>query len=377
VYLTFPIKEGKMETLKNQNGSILVIVVVILMAMTILGSAMLRMTQIELMMVTNDYLHKRSFYAAESGVNYAIASLPDVGDFYAPDPAWTTTLEYELPTDHPHNPNFFEVDIWHKVGEDPATSMEAVIRWGDVNGDYKNEENFTVGYPVEYIHAYGHAGPEARRGHSEVEVQVIRESLVVDPKAALYVGGNLQNNGAAAVADGDYNAACVGSGIKDIITTDNAIAGKQATDWTGSCGTFCDMDNNGDHYPVQQYAERLIQQGEEFVPANNIILGDSTDDMGIYYYKGNIEVLNNIDGYGILVVDGDLTIGGNLSWHGLIIVTGNSTYNGGGSKEIYGAVITGGDVLGNGSPDYLYDCDVINKLENEYLRYKKRWWKQV
>lgn len=365
-----------MNPLRNEKGSILVIVVVILMAMTIMGSAMLRMTQMELQMTTNDYLHKRSFYAAESGLSYAVAKLPEVGDFTSPDPTWEITLEYDLPVKNPNNPSFFEVDVWHKVGIDPATNMDTVILWGDANGDYKNEENFTTGYPVEYIYSYGHAGPEARRGHVEIESQVIRESLVVDPKAALYVGGNLQNNGAAAVADGDYNAACVGSGIKDIITTDDAIAGKQATDWTGSCGTFCDMDNNGDHYPVYEYAQRLIQMGEEFTPTNNIILGDSTDDMGIYYYKGDIEVLNNIDGYGILVVDGNLTIGGNLSWHGLIIVTGNSTYNGGGSKEIYGAVITGGDVLGNGSPDYLYDCDVISKLENEYLRYRRRYWTQ-
>jgi hypothetical protein len=361
--------------LKNERGSVLLITVIILMAMTIMGTCMLKMTRMELQMVTNDYLHKRSFYAAESGINYAIAKLPEVGDYSAPDPTWEITLEYDMPSENPNNPNFFEVDIWHKVGENPSTSMEEVIRWGDANGDYKNEENFTTGYPVEYIYAYGHAGPEARRGHSEVEVQVVRESLVIDPKAALYVGGNLQNNGVSQVADGDYNPACAGT-AKDIITTSNAAAGQQATDWTGGCGTFCDMDNNGAEYPVQAYAERLIQLGEEFAPGNNIILGDAIDNMGIYYYRGDIEVMNNIEGYGILVVDGNMTVGGNISWHGLVIVTGNSTFNGGGSKEIYGAVITGGSVLGNGSPDYFYDCELINDLTNEYLRYKKRYWVQ-
>lgn len=370
--------KGRMETLTNERGSVLIIAVIILMCMTILGSAMLKMTQMELYMVNNDYIHKNAFYAAESGLSYAQADMHNIAasEYTNPDVNWEATVTVPFSNSGGNNMNpSSEAIVWHKVGEDPATSMDAVILWGDADGDYQYEENFTTGYPIEYILAHGEAGNGKRRGQAEIESMVRRESLVIDPAAALYVGGSLQNNGASQTADGEYNM-CTGGGVKDIITTPNATAGQQATDWTGGCGTVCDHDNNGVEYPVAKVAKQLIAKGTEFTPSNNIILGDAFDNKGIYYYKGDIEVLNNIDGYGILVVDGNMTIGGNISWHGLVIVTGNSTFNGGGSKEIYGAVITGGDVLGNGSPDYLYDCDVINDLEEEYLQYKRLYWTQ-
>jgi hypothetical protein len=296
-------------------------------------------------------------------------------EYSLPDPNWEATVTYDLGNGGNNMYPAFEATVWHKVGIDPATNMDAVILWGDSDGDYVNDENFTTGFPIETILSHGEAGAQKRRGHAEIEVQLRRESLVLDPNAALYVGGNLQNNGVSQVADGEYNM-CAGGGIKDIITTSNADPTKQATDWTGGCGTVCDFDNDGDHYPVARIARNLIARGTEFTPNNNLVLGDAVDNKGIYYYEGDIEVLNNIDGYGILVVDGNMTIGGNISWHGLIIVTGNSTFNGGGNKEIYGAVVTAGDVLGNGSPDYLYDCDVMNDLEEEYLYYRRMYWTQ-
>ena len=201
------------------------------------------------------------------------------------------------------------------------------------------------------------------------------EKIVIDPDAALYVGGNLENNGGSQTADGEYNM-CAGGGVKDIVTTPTADPNYQASDWTGGCGAACDFDDAGPSYPVMKVVNRLMKIGTEVVPDNNLTLGDFSDNKGIYYYEGDIDVMNNLDGYGILVIKGNLILGGSIGWHGLIIVTGNTTFNGGGSKQIYGAVITGGDVLGNGSPDFLYDCDVIDSLEDNYISYRKMYWTQ-
>jgi len=364
-------------SLGNERGSVLIIAIIILMSMTILGSAMLKMTRMELMMVNNDYIHKNAFYAAESGISYVHADMVNIAgsEYTNPDVDWEATVTYDMPASNNMAPTF-EATVWHKVGIDPATNMDTVILWGDSDGDYVNDENFTTGFPIETIFSHGEAGAQKRRGNSDIEVQVRRESLVLDPTAALYVGGSLQNNGTSQTADGEYNM-CTGGGIKDIITTSNADPNQQATDWTGGCGTACDFDNDGANYPVARVARNLIARGTEFVPDNNLVLGDAFDNKGIYYHNGDIDVMNNLDGYGILVVNGNMTIGGNISWHGLIIVTGNSTFNGGGNKEIYGAVVTAGDVLGNGSPDYLYDCDVMNDLVEEHLYYRKIYWTQL
>ena len=365
-----------MKTLRNERGSILVVTVIILVCMTLMGSAMLKMTQMELIMVNNDYIHKNAFYAAESGIAYATADMANIAgsEYFLPDPTWEATVTYDMPSSNNMAPTF-EATVWHKVGIDPVTGMDAVILWGDVDGDYYSEENFVKGFPIEFILSHGEAGAEKRRGNTDIEVMVRRESLVIDPDAALYVGGSLLNNGGSQTADGEYNM-CAGGGVKDIVTTSDAAPNYQASDYTGGCGAVCDFDDDGANYPVAKIARRLIPRGTEIVPGNNLSLGDAIDNTGIFWYKGDIDVMNNLDGYGILVIDGNLTTGGSISWHGLIIVTGDSTFNGGGAKQIYGAVVTGGDVLGNGSPDFLYDCDVMNDLEDNYLHYKRMYWTQ-
>jgi hypothetical protein len=192
----------------------------------------------------------------------------------------------------------------------------------------------------------------------------------------LYVGGDLENNGGSQTVDGDYNA-CYGEPVKDIITTSEAGELFQASDWTGGCGTFCDMEDNGTEYPIHSVVNHLFKRGTEFEPSNNLVLGDSENDSEVYYHFGNIEVMNNLDGYGVFIVDGNVTFGGNISWHGIMLITGNVTFNGGGSKQIYGSVIVGGDVLGNGSVDILYDCDTITKIQDKHTFYARRWWRDT
>jgi hypothetical protein len=339
--------------------------------MMMLGAAMMRTTQLELMMTTNDKLVKKSFYCAESGIAVATGDMRNIleseGQWDTPTVGWVGYYE-----DEDYNIDIVDFDF-------EATFKEAgtdVIRWGDPDGDYVFQENTTDGAPIVRILSNGRSGHPKRQGRATIEVEIYSRSIVIDPDAALYVGGSLQNNGGSQVADGEHNM-CVGGGVKDIITTPNAHPDYQASDWTAGCGTVCDFEDNGHSYPVADVVKALISVGTEIVPGNNLALGDHADNMGIYYHKGDIDVMNNLSGYGILVVDGNLTTGGSISWHGLVIVSGNITFNGGGTEEVYGAVISGGDVLGNGSPDILYDCDVINDLENHYTRYTKRWWRRI
>lgn len=358
--------------LKSDRGSVLLIAVIILSCMMVLGATMIRTAQIEILMSYNTKVATKAFYCADSAITLATGDMRSIleseGQWHTPTAGWVGSYTNE---DYAVDDMDFDFEATFKTDESGN-----VIRWGDPDDDYIFEENTTEGAPVVRIASNGRSGPVKRQGVAAVEAEIYSRSIVIDPEAALYVGGNLENNGGSQVADGEYNM-CVGGGVKDIITTPDADPNYQASDWTAGCGTFCDFEDNGNEYPIADVIHNLKKVGMEITPGNNLILGDTINNKGVYHYTGDIEVMNNLSGYGILVVDGNLTVGGNIGWNGLIIVSGNTTFNGGGTMQIYGAVITGGDVLGNGSPDILYDCDVIDDLEDNYTSYARRWWKQV
>jgi len=73
------------------------------------------------------------------------------------------------------------------------------------------------------------------------------------------------------------------------------------------------------------------------------------------------------------VVKGDLSFSGKIIWHGLIIATGSVTFSGGGTKNIYGAVM-GGDVADLvGTVNIFYDSCEIDNANGSYRYSTFRW----
>ena len=110
----------------------------------------------------------------------------------------------------------YTVKIKHKTD---ATGN--VLYWGDTDGDYDYEENFTDGKPIEIITSQG-----TKNGANKIVIIEARyEPAFFDPPAALYVNGNLEKNGVAGFAKG----ACPGcsppcTAVPDVVTTTNAGA---------------------------------------------------------------------------------------------------------------------------------------------------------
>jgi len=60
------------------------------------------------------------------------------------------------------------------------------------------------------------------------------------------------------------------------------------------------------------------------------------------------------------------------------MVTGNSsTFDGGGNQTVYGAFLGKGDVTINGTPSFLWDCNVINALKDKHSIYKMTSWEEI
>ncbi len=60
----------------------------------------------------------------------------------------------------------------------------------------------------------------------------------------------------------------------------------------------------------------------------------------------------------------------------VIIVTGESVFDGGGTQEIYGSMIANAVTTVNGTPDYLYDCDVMDDLMDSTPTFQVYSWKE-
>jgi Tfp pilus assembly protein PilX len=351
-----------MSRLTTDHGSVIVIALMILAASSIIGVISYNITQSGLTL-TNSYIQqKQAFYAAEAGLNHAVAIMgattasPD-------DPDWSTTVTGTMPTGERYS-----VLVKHKV------SGERVVKWGDQNGDFVFEEcTACSGKPVERIISTGFS-----RGGTQqsVAAEVYSEALFPDPPAAVYVGGaSFENKGKASVVDGEYGYIVDKAGcpeVADAVTTPSAATGKEASDFSGRTGLRAVLLDDQRSYPVSQMIDKLKGLAESVSGTDNLVLG-SSENYGLYYFPGNVHV-HNLSGYGMLLMEGDAYIGGHMAWHGPILVKGNARLHGGGNKEVYGAFLAGGSVEIDGGSDLYYDCRGMNRIKDKFSKYSRRLW---
>jgi hypothetical protein len=351
-----------MTKLTNDNGSVIVIALMILAVSSIIGVISSNLTRTDLTL-TNSYIQqKQAFYAAEAGLNHA-ATVVGALTVSPDDPNWSTTLTGTMQTGETYS-----VLIKHKVSDG------SVVKWGDPDGDFVfGECTGCSGKPVERIISTGLSRGGARQ---TVGAEMHSEALFADPPAAVYVGGTaFDNSGRASVIEGEYGyivdkATC--TEVPDAVTTTSAAAGREASDFTGRTGLRASLLNDQRSYPVSQIINNLKDAAESVSPTNNLVLG-SRDNYGLFYSPGDFS-MNNLSGYGMLLIGGNANIGGNIGWHGLILVKGNVLLRGGGRQEVYGALLAGGSLDIRGGPEIYYDCREMNNIKDKYSKYKRRLW---
>jgi hypothetical protein len=351
-----------MTRLRKQNASVATIALIILAVCSIIGAISSRITQADLNL-SNAYIQqKQAFYAAESGLNYAAVKMTSLTD-RPDDPNWSVTLHGNLPTGES-----FTVILKHKI------AGGKVVKWADLNGDFVFKEcTSCVGSPVERIISTGYS-----RGGSQqsVATELFPEPLFADIPSALYVGGEsmISNNGSA-IAEGEFGyivdkAVCLE--VPDVVTTPSALEGFQATDFRGTTGLRTDLLNDQKPYPLAKVIENLKGRAATIAHETHLVLG-SREDYGLYFCPGDLDV-QHLSGYGILMIDGNARLGGSVEWHGLILAKGDSQFEGVGSKEIFGAFLSGGKVLIDSTPAFYHDCREMNSIKKKFSRYGRRLW---
>ncbi len=66
--------------LKNEQGSLLIVVIIVLAVLSILGVSMMEKSQVELQIVRNEAVYSRNFYAAESAAFEAAQTMQNEND---------------------------------------------------------------------------------------------------------------------------------------------------------------------------------------------------------------------------------------------------------------------------------------------------------
>jgi len=355
--------------MNNENGAISIIVTLLMLVLlTIMSTAALRTSITELKIATNYLIYQKNFYVAESGINWApewIKMNLAESDF--------KNIDYlgEFDMNIGENGHFY-AQVRHQTAIDPSDGQEKVLLYGDENGDFLNEINFTTGVPLEVVTS---EGTHVRGGLSRIRATYIFEPLFMMPDAALHVDSNVNGNGVSGqiVGEGPEDQDC-----KAVADITYEVAGG-TIEYGGSLGEDAEILPSKGTYPFPLILDVFNNIALQKIPGSNNVKDISTteESPGVVLLIGDSKV-TNLTGYGILFIDGDFEAAGNLDWHGLILVNGNLVLSGGGSKIIYGAVIVQGDALAiSGSVDIIYDCEQLNNLFNNFSKYRMTSWSDM
>lgn len=362
-----------MKNIQNQNGSVIVVVLLLLATLTIMATASLRTSVTELQIATNYTIIAMNFYAAESGI--AIGPIWAMDETNYPESEWSNINFAGVGGGNLSNGTRYDFNVYPKTRVDPSDGNTKVLRYGDEDGDYLNEINYTIGPPlIETISNGTHIG---RGGLTKIKADYIFSPIFIMPDAAIRVYSNLNGNGVSGSILGEGP---VGGSCPDVADIMYDVAGG-TIEYGGDLGDTPRIEKSTGIYPIPLIQPVILKKATQKIVGNNNIdeasIITSTDDPGIIYISGDAKT-TNLSGYGILFVEGDFEFAGSLDWTGIIIVGGNIIFSGGGTKIIYGAVVAGGDALAlNGGVDITYDCEVLSDLYDKFSSYRMTSWIQL
>ena len=358
---------------KNQNGSIIVVVLLVLCLLTIIGITSVRTSITETRISANMQIAYMNFYAAESGI--AVGPLWAINKENYPETEWGNVGYIGSDDGTLPNGTAYDYEVSPVTRIDPSDGVLKVVRYGDEDGDYLNEVNYTVGSPsIEVISDGTHTG---RGGLSRIKATFQFVPIFMMPDAALRVNSNLNGNGVSGsiLGEGESGGSC--SPVADIMYD---VAGGTIA-YGGDLGDDPVIEQSSGMYPIPLIAPSILKRATvEIVGSNNInesLIVTTSENPGVIYISGDAKT-TNLSGYGILFVDGNFEFAGSLDWNGIIIVNGDMTFSGGGTKSIYGAVIGSGDAIAlNGGVDITYDCNVLSDLHDTFSSYRMTSWRQL
>jgi hypothetical protein len=396
------------KNLGGDKGSILVITLLILFAISAIGATMAMIAAMDLKIAGNQRTTTQSLFVAEAGMNEAVhrLSLADptnvtvggwtgnaaIGDREPYNPNWSARIYLTNPgAAPPGNANIYSTGTLQDPkqpyleysapnGTDGVLTIEH--KWQDRDGDGLRDaneivryaplqippENFSTGYPVEIITVTG----QEANGERVIQTEVTKRMVIARTLGALYTdkaislkgncdfcGYNHSANTPPGTKPNACNAWHHGSGhLPGVTSTGDQVKVKGAANVAGNPIPIDDALTN----PFYSLPEVLGMTPSEvkqiLLNASNTSIVDPLD--GITYIQGDAKISSNLVGEGLLYVTGDLSGAGDFQYKGLIYVEGDLKITGG--PWILGSVVVRGKADWNmsaGNAAVLYSRDAI------------------
>jgi hypothetical protein len=367
-----------MKNLKNEDGYVIVMTLMILSILTVIGLAGIRTSITETNISTNHLIYHMNFYAAESGI--AIGPLWAGSKDNYPETEWgNVDFVGESDIMNHSNGTEFDFEVTPQVRIDPADGVEKVLRYGDSNADFLDELNFTSGRPlIEVVSDGTHTG---RGGLARIKATYAFAPAFVIPEAALWVeNADLVDFKGNATVVGDSSDESVCSDVPDMVYHQSPL---NPVDIPKNYGDSFDHALSGGMYPYGPVKDSLTKRadyiGDTF--PTSLAEASTADNPVIIILTGDIQINNEdlkVPAYGVLYIDGNLRINGDVEWNGLIVTTGDATV-GNGTANIKGSLVTGenADVELTGTIVVQYDCSTLNVMFDKFSGYRMTSWRQI
>jgi hypothetical protein len=404
--------------IKNQEGSAMIISLLVLLVLTMLGTLMLAQSNIETQIAGHDMRSTQALFAAEAGYAEGLARMSNSSDVanyvgrppgdWATNPGWgtyvvmangnsaddpnrdvtlTDGLDNDLDGQVDENGEYYPETVslqgddaidypWVKI-EYKKNAAGQVIVYGDHDSDLTTPpiQNLTRGVPVLHVTASGAIGSSGRT----VEIEAVKVPVTFYPAAMYTEDDNFKFNGTQWTVSGEDHDPANGSVIAGatevpgIATTANpnnitaALNGHQTNNIPGEGGTPSVLNANLD-VDLQALADSYAPLADLTLSGGNY--GNQQwgglDDYMILNCTGDLHTAGQCEGGGVLIVHGDLFISGQFTWYGLVIVMGDITLTGGGQGvHIYGSTMVQGGIIKQtvgGNADIVYSSETLAKL---------------
>lgn len=375
---------------KGERGAALVAALLMLVLVTTLGMAAILTSSTETMIAENHYKAYEALYAADAGIQDAMARLDN--DDIVPDEGNFATWSSVIPTTSVGGMSYRTVVKFRlEDGEhyDTEDNNELVL----YNAGFKGTTDGLFGYdhspittagsgkPVLVITSVGTVNSAIRPASATIVSEVTENTINIYSPGGMFSGICMDISGASGAIDG-------GADKPGVVTNavgcpaDSVISGTNGDTPEGGAGIDMETYLGFPVSEISQYATETYTY-DSTVNEGDLNFGALPDSPAIVYIDNAGYELraNNMTGYGVLVVTGSLDVGGGFDWDGLVYVMEDLKLHGGGGNAVN---ITGGcmakgitEVKAAGSVNITYDGPTLDGIATKGFRYKILNWKQV
>ena len=407
----------KTPRLGSQQGSVLVVTLLIMFAVSVIGATLAVLSSMDLRISGNQRVTTQSLDVAEAGLNEAIHRISllyptnvtiggwtgnaAIGDPPPLDPNWETRVYLTGPGSAPsgggsivttgtiQNPN--QTYLQYSRASGTGDLLTVRHKWEDRNGDGTKDanevvrydpdqvppENFASGYPVEIVTITGRMGQAER----VIQAEVTKRKLTARTMGALFIDKAISITGNPGICGYNHN-----------INAPNGTKPNACIAWHESKGHLPGIATTGDDIDIHGGAADVEGNPTptDSSSANPFytlaeLLGFSQDDLnemlasadntsvvnplnGITYITGDAHINSNTVGAGLLYCTGDLSMNGTFDYKGLIYVEGDVKING--TFWGLGAIVVKGTTDYNtsaGNAAILYSADAISENLSKFM----------